>query len=76
MKLSRSIVAGGLAAGGMVLAMASPAFAGDPCDHKHHKHHKHHDRHHYGHYGHYGHDAYDDYDFEFEYEDNDFLDLL
>jgi Ni/Co efflux regulator RcnB len=75
MKLSRSIVAGGLAAGGMVLAMASPAFAGDPCDHKHHKHHdhKHHDRHHH-HHDHFGHHDFDE--FEFEFEDNDFLDLL
>jgi hypothetical protein len=40
MKLTRALITGGLAAGGMVLAMASPAFAGDCCcddDDDHHK---------------------------------------
>lgn len=67
MKVSRAMVVSGLAAGGLVLALANPASAGDWCDHDHHHHH--HDCHHScDHHGHGG-------SYHYEHDDNDILDL-
>lgn len=61
MKVSRAMVLSGLAAGGLVLALANPASAGDWCDHDDDDH-----CHHSCHHGH---------SYHYEHDDNDILDL-
>lgn len=63
MKLSRAVVVGGLAAGGLVLAFGSPASAHEWCDEDW--------RHDHGCYHTCSYSSHDHY----EYNDNDILDL-
>jgi hypothetical protein len=73
MKVSRAIAVGGLAAGGMFLALSGPASASDWCDDDWDDH----DWHHCGYHHHCG-DHWDDVyysDDDVSYEDNDGIDL-
>lgn len=67
MKVSRALITGGVAAGGLILALGSPASAGEWCDDDG----NHHDWCHHACHGHGGHHGVNVYDVDIEYESDD-----